>query len=209
MNQFKIDFLGGRAARDLAAGTAAIALIALTSACGATASPSGEPSTVTATETVTTTETATATTTPDTTNSPSRSNTTNAYLNEMVPLTSTQGVDTSTAEVNGHGYPRSVTLTASAGGPVNEVEYNIGRRWNRFKATIGLRDDSPTGSNLTFEVSIDEKRIYKKLSPVGEDRVIDLNVKGALRLKLTVTYAGQDSNYIYGTWGDAQLNAGS
>ncbi|MFF1722186.1 NPCBM/NEW2 domain-containing protein [Streptomyces sviceus] len=127
----------------------------------------------------------------------------------MDPLTSTQGVDTSSAEVNGRGYPRSITQTTSTGGPVNEAEYNLGRHWQRLKATIGLRDDSPTRAKLTFQVSADEKQLLSKSVSLGEDVKIDLDLDGALRLKLTVTYGGQDPNYVYGTWGDVQLIAGS
>lgn len=129
------------------------------------------------------------------------------YLNELEPLTSTQGVDNSAAEINGRGYARSVTLTTSAAGPVNSVEYNLGRHWRTFTATIGLRDDSPTGGVLTFEVTVDGARKQREKIPLGESREIELDVSDALRLGLTVTYSGQDAgNYYYGSWGDAQLS---
>lgn len=93
---------------------------------------------------------------------------------------------------------------------MNEVEYNLGRDWKEFRATIGLRDDSPTGGELSFQVATDGgKQLYSESVSLGEEQQIDLNVDGALRLKLTVTYAGQDPNYIYGTWGNAQLTDGS
>uniref|UniRef100_A0AAU2ACG9 NPCBM/NEW2 domain-containing protein n=1 Tax=Streptomyces sp. NBC_00093 TaxID=2975649 RepID=A0AAU2ACG9_9ACTN len=124
----------------------------------------------------------------------------------MEPLKSTQGVDTSAAEINGRGFARSVTLTANAAGPVNSAEYNLGRHWRTFTATIGLRDDSPTGGVLTFEVTVDGTRKYRGKIPLGESRDIELDVNDALRLELTVTYSGQDAgNYYYGSWGDAQL----
>ncbi|MFE2157053.1 NPCBM/NEW2 domain-containing protein [Streptomyces lydicus] len=128
------------------------------------------------------------------------------YLSDMDPLTSTRGVDTGAVEVNGRGFPRSVTLWVNAAGPVSEAEYNLGRHWKKFTATAGLRDDSPTGGKLTFEVSADGRSIFKKQITLGESRDVDLNVDGALRLKLTVTYSGQDSGSSYnGTWGDARI----
>ncbi|MFF0087669.1 NPCBM/NEW2 domain-containing protein [Streptomyces canus] len=128
------------------------------------------------------------------------------YLSELEPLTSTQGVDTSSADVNGKGFARSVTLTANAAGPVNSAEYNLGRHWSTFTATVGLRDDSPTGGSLAFEVMVDGTRKYRMVINLGESQDVKLDVSDALRLKLTVTYTGQDTgNAYYGSWGDAHL----
>ncbi|MFF9623738.1 NPCBM/NEW2 domain-containing protein [Streptomyces griseosporeus] len=131
------------------------------------------------------------------------------YLSELDPLTATQGVDTSTAEINGTGFARSVTLTANAAGPVNSAEYNLGRHWTTFIATVGLRDDSPTGGSLTFEAAVDGTRKFRETIHLGASREVKLDVRDALRLKLTVSYTGQDAaNLYYGSWGDAQLLEG-
>lgn len=76
------------------------------------------------------------------------------------------------------------------------------------RVVITLRFDSPTVGRLSFQVSIDGKQLYNKSITLGEDRQIDLDVNGALQLKLIVTYADQDPNYFYGTRGDAQLADG-
>jgi hypothetical protein len=144
---------------------------------------------------------------------PSESESTDAssqtrYFSELEPLTSTIGVDTSPAEINGRGFARSVTLIASSAGPTNSAEYNIGRDWSVFSATIGLRDDSPSGGSLTFEVSVDGTRKYSREIPLGRSQNISLNVSHALRIKLTVTYSGQDpANTYYGSWGNARLQS--
>jgi hypothetical protein len=130
------------------------------------------------------------------------------YLSDLDPLDSTQGVDTSTAEINGKGFARSVTLIVNAAGPVNSAEYNLGRHWDSYSATVGLRDDSPTGGKLTFEVSVDGKQEYIETIPLGKVQQIDLSVKDALRMKLTVTYSGQDAGRsYYGSWGNARLQS--
>ncbi|MFF4660707.1 NPCBM/NEW2 domain-containing protein [Streptomyces sp. NPDC001381] len=132
------------------------------------------------------------------------------YLSELEPLTSTIGVDTSSAEINGRGFARSVTLIAGSAGPANSAEYNLGRHWNLFSATVGLRDDSPTGGSLTFEVSVDGARKYSRQIPLGQSLNVNLDVSNALRLKLTVTYSGQDSGAVYyGSWGNARLQSSS
>ncbi|MGW9432769.1 NPCBM/NEW2 domain-containing protein [Streptomyces decoyicus] len=130
------------------------------------------------------------------------------YLSDLEPLMSTQGVDNGAATVNGAGFPRSVSLSVNAAGPVNEAEYNIGRQWPKFRATIGLRDDSPTGGQLSFEIRADGKSIFKRSVSLGQAQDVSLDLNGALRLKLTLTYSGQDSaNYYYGTWGEARLES--
>jgi hypothetical protein len=130
------------------------------------------------------------------------------YLSDLDPLKSTQGVDTSTVEINGEGFAQSVTLIVNAAGPVNSAEYNLGRHWDRFSATAGLRDDSPTGGKLTFEVSVDGKQEYSQMIPLGKSQKVDLDVSNALRLKLTVTYSGQDAgSSYYGSWANARLQA--
>ncbi|MFI6412944.1 NPCBM/NEW2 domain-containing protein [Streptomyces sp. NPDC050585] len=179
------------------------AAMAITASCGG-----GKPSPDQATRTVTKTPptvTVTASETSVPTSSPASQS---RYLSELEPLTSTQGVDTSAVEINGKGFARSVTLTANAAGPVNSAEYNLGRHWHTFTATVGLRDDSPTGGTLTFEVVIDGTREYRETIRLGESRAVRLDVSDALRLKLTVTYTGHDAgNVYYGSWGDAGLKS--
>lgn len=188
----------------MAAGAIIVAPAILVAGCG-----SGTPQKSTATTTVTAAPTASVPAVSSTSSATSSATSTTKikYLNEMDPLTSTAGVDTSAATVNGKGFPRSITQTVSAGGAVNEAEYNLDRHWNHFNATIGLRDDSPSGGQLTFEVSADGKPLYKQVVTLGETQDVNLDLNGALRLKLTVTYSGQDTTYYYGTWGDAVLQA--
>ncbi|MFJ3658258.1 NPCBM/NEW2 domain-containing protein [Streptomyces nigra] len=184
--------------------TTAAGVIVVAAACG------GGNSNPEVTHTVTTTPpavTVTANASPTLSRSPVPTSQ-SAYLSELDPLASTQGVDTSAVEVNGKGFARSVTLSANAADPVNSVEYNLSRRWTTFTATAGLRDDSPTGGSLTFEVAIDGKREYRQEIPIGESRNVEIAVKRAFRLKLTVLYSGQDAgSTYYGSWGDARLNS--
>jgi hypothetical protein len=175
------------------------AAITLGSACGGGTSGPGPTRTVTATAP---TVTVTASGTSETTGESAQSH----YLSELDPLTATGGIDTSAAEINGTGFARSVTLNCNAAGPVNSVEYNLGRHWTTFTATAGLRDDSPTGGSLTFEAAVDGTRRYRETIRLGASREVRLDIRNALRLKLTVSYTGQDAtNVYYGSWGDAQI----
>ncbi|GHF38558.1 NPCBM/NEW2 domain-containing protein [Streptomyces griseosporeus] len=189
-------------ARAVAACAVTAAAITLGGACGGGTSGPGPTRTVTATAP---TVTVTAGGTSETTGESAQSR----YLNELDPLTATEGIDTGTAEINGTGFASSVTLACNAAGPVNSAEYNLGRHWTTFTATAGLRDDSPTGGSLTFEVAVDGTRRFRETIRLGASREVRLDIRNALRLKLTVSYTGQDASSVYyGSWGDAQITGG-
>ncbi|MFE5596856.1 NPCBM/NEW2 domain-containing protein [Streptomyces sp. NPDC056549] len=189
-----------RRLRALATSVTTAGVLAITAACGG--GGGSDPTQVTRTVTVTKTAPETSIQTePQSTSPASKSQ----YLSELEPLTSTAGVDASAAEINGKGFARSVTLTANAGGPVGSAEYHLGRQWKAFYATVGLRDDSPSGGALTFEVTVDGTQKYREEIALGESKIIKLGVANALRLKLSITYTGESSDYYYGSWGDAKL----
>lgn len=190
-----------------AMGFAAIAVLASATACGGGNSGNSQP-TRTIIKTPPTVTVATSESSSPKPSAPTGPASQAQYLSDLDPLKSTQGVDTSTVQINGEGFAQSVTLIANAAGPVNSAEYNLGRHWDRFSATAGLRDDSPTGGKLTFEVSVDGKREYSQTIPLGKSQKVELDVSNALRLKLTVTYSGQDAgSSYYGSWGDARLQS--
>ncbi|MFE9727655.1 NPCBM/NEW2 domain-containing protein [Streptomyces sp. NPDC005794] len=130
------------------------------------------------------------------------------YLSELQPLSSSNGTETGSAEVNGHNYARSTSLRVDKGYiPENDAEYNLGRHWRTFKATIGLRDDAPTGCRLKFEAFADGKLVTNATVTLGEARDLKLEISQVLRLKIQVTYVSPTdiSSYCYGVWGDAHL----
>ncbi|MFI8277860.1 NPCBM/NEW2 domain-containing protein [Streptomyces sp. NPDC085929] len=109
------------------------------------------------------------------------------------------------AEVNGRAYPRSIVQRVGPADPVNQVEYHLGRHWKSFLATVGLRDDSPTGGTVSFEVSLDRTPVHRTELTVGQSRDIVVDIGGAFRMKLTVTGPGWQGGINYGAWGDARL----
>ncbi|MEW2135559.1 NPCBM/NEW2 domain-containing protein [Streptomyces sp. NPDC005409] len=130
------------------------------------------------------------------------------YLGGLEPLTSPYGIETGSAEVNGHNYARSVSLRVDKSSiPENYAEYNLGRHWRTFEAAIGLQDDAPSGCQIEFEVFVDGKAINDTKLSLGEMRDLKLNISNALRLKIQATYASSTdiSNYCYGVWGGARL----
>lgn len=127
------------------------------------------------------------------------------YLVALTPLEGS--AETGSAEVNGLVYPRSIAQLVNASKTVNELEYHLGRHWKSFQATVGLRDDSPSGGTLSFVVSLDGTPAHQTELSVGQAGNIAVDVGGAFRMKLTVTYSGQDWRAYYGVWGDARLTA--
>ncbi|MFB7615701.1 NPCBM/NEW2 domain-containing protein [Kitasatospora sp. NPDC056181] len=132
------------------------------------------------------------------------------YLSDNDPFSSTYGVENGAALVNGTNYAHSVSLrTDLTSIPSNAAEYNLERSWQTFSATIGARDDSPTGTVLTFEVLVDGRSVAQQTLSLGQSQQLTVDVRNALRLKIVVTYAttADLSPYSYGVWGDARLGA--
>ncbi|MCX5215879.1 NPCBM/NEW2 domain-containing protein [Kitasatospora sp. NBC_00240] len=132
------------------------------------------------------------------------------YLSSNDPLSSAYGAENGAATVNGRNYARSVSLRTDRGSiPTNDAEYNLERAWQTLNATIGVRDDSPVGTALTFEAFVDGRPAFTQTLPLGQSQDLSLDVRGALRLKIVVTYAttADTASYCYGVWGDARLGA--
>ncbi|MEU4039063.1 NPCBM/NEW2 domain-containing protein [Streptomyces collinus] len=132
------------------------------------------------------------------------------YLQDLEPLSSSNGVNTGSAQVNGKNYDRSIFLAIDKSSiPEDDAEYNLGRHWRTMQASIGLRDDSPTGSRASFEVFADGKSINKMTLGLGESKNLSLDITNVLRMKIEVTYSSTTdiSSDCYAVWGDARLNA--
>ncbi|MFD0274569.1 NPCBM/NEW2 domain-containing protein [Kitasatospora sp. NPDC127111] len=199
--------------------TAGLTVIAVTACGSGGASPTASTPAATATRTVTVTATAPSATdlsaspTPGSPGfaSPTTTVTTGTqYLSDNDPFSSTYGVENGAALVNGTNYAHSVSLRTDLGSiPANAAEYNLERAWQTFTATIGVRDDSPTGTVLTFEVFVDGRSVAQQTLSLGQSQQLTVDVRDALRLKIVVTYAttANLSPYSYGAWGDARLGA--
>ncbi|WP_406464620.1 NPCBM/NEW2 domain-containing protein [Streptomyces sp. NBC_01622] len=127
-------------------------------------------------------------------------------MGDLEPLSSL-GLGTGAADVNGNAYARSIYFSSDKIEPQNSAEYNLGRHWRTMTATIGLRDDSPTGCELRFDTFADGKPINSETLSIGESQDLKLDITHVLRMKFQVTYVSTAdvTNYCYGVWGDARL----
>ncbi|MFB8239213.1 NPCBM/NEW2 domain-containing protein [Kitasatospora purpeofusca] len=130
------------------------------------------------------------------------------YLVDLDPLSSSFNVDRGSVDLHGKTFPQSISLRVDKSSiPANDAEYTLAGRWKTFDATIGVRDDSPTGGRLTFEVLADGRSVFVKELAKGSSQDLHLAVAGIQTLKLKVSFTGGDyyDNYSYGAWGDARL----
>lgn len=85
------------------------------------------------------------------------------------------------------------------------TEYDLGRAFDTFKVTIGLRDDSSAAGRTKFEVFLDGRSAAARTVPLGRAVDLDIPVGGVLRLRLVATPVHTQSVRVFSTWGDARL----
>jgi len=86
--------------------------------------------------------------------------------------------------------------------------YAIGRRYSKFKATVGVADDERNlNSQVVFKVIGDGNTLYQSQPlKVGAIENIDVDVSSVLTFQLQVhQVAGSGSSDIQGVWGDARF----
>jgi hypothetical protein len=125
-------------------------------------------------------------------------------------------------ELGGRLYAHSIRYKCEyfCNEPQGVVEYNLGRRYHNFAATVGVADDTQESSQMAvFEVYGDDKRIGRYQVRFGHPRAVSLSVSGVLRLRLVIVegniespiqaganMAGGIQNHLPDVaWGDARV----
>jgi serine/threonine protein kinase len=93
------------------------------------------------------------------------------------------------------------------------IDYNLGRSWSTFTATVGLRDDSPASSTASYTVLLDSKTVANGQLSLGTATPINIPVSGGLRLRLQMNNPSPGVKTCTGNpsraqvvWGDPTLN---
>ncbi|MGZ3143966.1 NPCBM/NEW2 domain-containing protein [Lentzea chajnantorensis] len=97
------------------------------------------------------------------------------------------------ANLNGRHYGESVVYRCSGfcHEPKGQVEFNLGRRFRRFEATVGVLDDAvDAGQTGVFEVVVDGVPREQRSAGQGGPRLLSLDVTDALRLRLVAYRPG-------------------
>lgn len=133
---------------------------------------------------------------------------TTAYLNELPYTPDSDPYDTrDTANINGNTYPRSQGAQFCFGSNRRNWEYNLGRKYRTFRATLGLDDNSERDAVVRFEVFADGRSIYRQDAHLRQAFPVNAPVNGALRLQLVSTLLSKEGGCGGATseWGDARV----
>ncbi|QBI20824.1 hypothetical protein ER308_15440 [Egibacter rhizosphaerae] len=92
--------------------------------------------------------------------------------------------DEGSAQVDGLEYERSVWRIAR--GSPGFAEYDLARDYERFRATLGVRDDSTSDAEFRVIVSTDGNERFRDRVRLGETVDLDVDLTDALRLRIEV-----------------------
>jgi serine/threonine protein kinase len=136
------------------------------------------------------------------------------YLTDMQIVQSGQDgkVDTGSASVSGVTYAYSVLIALrdpwKGGSLTMSGEYDLGREFRRFRATVGLRDDAVSGDTYFVEIYGDDRHLASYTMKLGDSVPVDLDITGVLRLRLVTTRIAGNSPYGSVTvFGDARVSS--
>jgi hypothetical protein len=80
----------------------------------------------------------------------------------------------------------------------------------RFKASVGIDDESGANGSVVFEVYAGPTEIYDSglMTGATATRTVDVAIPGATTLRLFVTTGGDNFNYDHADWADARIECG-
>lgn len=117
------------------------------------------------------------------------------YMFEMNPIT--DGIEEGPVSISGETYPRSFQAALSYGAAPWSREWDLGRDFRVLRATIGLEDSSAIAdAEVQFEVRTDGTTIFNERLFLGEARLVELDVAGALRVEISATVL-TDGGFTY------------
>jgi hypothetical protein len=111
-----------------------------------------------------------------------------------------------TQEINGEAYARNLTFTFECSTTLDKsADYNLGRHYERFQATIGPGDRST--QSYRFEVWLDDSKAYSGTLRHGQSKNLDLPVRNVLKLRVAACSLQEDpSSYQSGgVYGDPRV----
>ncbi len=98
--------------------------------------------------------------------------------------------------INGHVFRRAIGCLWIHRDDWCEIEYNLGRHYQRFAAYVGTGDRSEsTAGSAVFEVIGDGNVISSTIVRFGEHRRVVANVTNVLRLKIRITGLDNGTHY--------------
>jgi hypothetical protein len=111
------------------------------------------------------------------------------------------------AHINGQSYSHSQAAQFCFGSHERKWSYTLARSYTRFRATVGLSDDSAAGSVVKFEILADGHSVFAKEMQRGQAAAIDLPVQNILTVTLVSTLLSDDGGCGRATaeWGEVRV----
>lgn len=131
-------------------------------------------------------------------------NTQVSYLRSMQTVRGGNDPTKGSVNVNGKAYPQSISSSRFMTTATN-YQYDLGRNWRSFRATIGLSDTSHPDARYQFRVFVDDQPRGSWNMRLGQSQDINVDVSGGLRLRLEMTKTAANGNNANAVWGDARV----
>lgn len=131
------------------------------------------------------------------------------YLSELEQVSSNR-IDEGAATIGGTRYTRSVFSSSSFWYDDHQyAEWNLGYKCRQLTTSYGLDDTSSSGSLVAFDVARDGARTELGTKGLGRATPLSLDVRGTLRVRLSLTYVagptGSGDTSPYGAYGNARV----
>jgi hypothetical protein len=143
------------------------------------------------------------------------------YLSDLTPVDhdpQDSGAENGQYTANAQQYLHAVDVPAQCGSGVygtNWVDYNLGRKFTTFTATVALADTDASDSKAVFVLYADGIKIKSGPLVLGQSTPLNVPVKGVLRLRLEAdnTNSGPSGCAVSDSdatadvvWGDAHIS---
>ena len=111
--------------------------------------------------------------------------------------------DGKTLSIAGTKYDRGLGVHAGS-----LLRYRLGGRCTRFRADVGVDDETGDQGSVVFAVLADGRQLYESptIMKKGMKASVDVDVTGARELKLKVTNGHDTGEYDHASWGNPRLD---
>ncbi|MGC3863800.1 NPCBM/NEW2 domain-containing protein [Micromonospora chersina] len=127
------------------------------------------------------------------------------WLFDLPPVEGGEGWRQRAATVSGQRYEHSLVASTCFATNDEAESFNLGRRYDRFRATVGVADDAPGDYRTRFTVRADDETVFQRELTLGNTAEVDVPVAGRLRLVLEVKGVGLTSCDDAAVWIEPKL----
>ncbi|MEU4366345.1 NPCBM/NEW2 domain-containing protein [Micromonospora chersina] len=127
------------------------------------------------------------------------------WLFDLPPVEGGQGWRQRAATVSGTRHEQSVVASTCFATNDETESFNLGKRYTRFQATVGVADTAPNDYRTRFTVLVDGEAAFQRELALGNTAAVDVPLTGALRLMLKVESVGLTSCDDAAVWAEPAL----